>query len=61
MPYTGPTCLQQKMVPNPFFTSLQLDELRIEVKNGLDVENALGITKEDIGKKITIEDYNKEC
>ncbi len=27
----------------------------------LGVENALGITKEDIGKKITIEDYNKEC
>ena len=27
----------------------------------LGVENALGITKEDIGKKITIEDYNNEC
>ena len=27
----------------------------------LGVENSLGITKEDIGKKITIEDYNKEC
>ena len=27
----------------------------------LGVENDLGITKEDIGKKITIEDYNKEC
>ena len=27
----------------------------------LGVENSLGITKEDIGKKITIEDYNNEC
>ena len=27
----------------------------------LGVENALGITKEDIGKKITVEDYNNEC
>ena len=27
----------------------------------LGVENNLGITKEDIGKKITIEDYNNEC
>ena len=27
----------------------------------LGVENALGITKEDIGKKITIEDYNIAC
>lgn len=27
----------------------------------LGVEKALGITKEDIGKKITIEDYNKAC
>ena len=27
----------------------------------LGVENALGITKEDIGKKISVEDYNKEC
>src|SRR5512145_1085853 len=27
----------------------------------LGVEKALGITKEDIGKKITIADYNKEC
>ena len=27
----------------------------------LGVENSLGITKEDIGKKISIEDYNKEC
>jgi isoleucyl-tRNA synthetase len=27
----------------------------------LGVEKALGITKEDIGKKISIEDYNKKC
>jgi isoleucyl-tRNA synthetase len=27
----------------------------------LAVEKALGITKEDIGKKISVEDYNKEC
>ena len=27
----------------------------------LGVEKALGITKEDIGKKITVEDYNKAC
>lgn len=27
----------------------------------LGVEKALGITKEDIGTKITIEDYNREC
>ncbi len=27
----------------------------------LSVEKALGITKEDIGKKISVEDYNKEC
>lgn len=27
----------------------------------LGVEKALGITKEDIGKTITVEDYNKEC
>lgn len=27
----------------------------------LAVENELGITKEDIGKKISVEDYNKEC
>ena len=27
----------------------------------LAVEKALGITKDDIGKKISIEDYNKEC
>ena len=27
----------------------------------LGVEKALGITKEDIGKKISIADYNKEC
>src|ERR1700729_2947163 len=27
----------------------------------LQVEKKLGITKEDIGKKISIEDYNKEC
>jgi isoleucyl-tRNA synthetase len=27
----------------------------------LGVEKKLGITKEDIGKKISIEDYNKEC
>jgi isoleucyl-tRNA synthetase len=27
----------------------------------LSVEKHLGITKEDIGKKITVEDYNKEC
>lgn len=27
----------------------------------LSVEKKLGITKEDIGKKISIEDYNKEC
>ncbi|MBC8147126.1 MAG: class I tRNA ligase family protein, partial [Bacteroidetes bacterium] len=25
------------------------------------VEKTLGITKDDIGKKITVEDYNKEC
>ena len=27
----------------------------------LGVEKSLGITKEDIGKKITVEDYNEEC
>ena len=27
----------------------------------LGVENSLGITKEDIGRKISVEDYNKEC
>ena len=27
----------------------------------LGVEKKLGVTKEDIGKKISIEDYNKEC
>ena len=27
----------------------------------LGVENSLGITKEDIGKKISVEDYNEEC
>ena len=27
----------------------------------LGVEKALGITKEDIGKKITVEEYNKKC
>src|SRR6195952_1556874 len=27
----------------------------------LGVEKELGITKEDIGKKITVEDYNKKC
>ena len=27
----------------------------------LGVEKSLGITKEDIGKKISVEDYNKEC
>src|SRR5437899_2591282 len=27
----------------------------------LAVEKELGITKEDIGKKISVEDYNKEC
>ncbi len=27
----------------------------------LGVEKALGITKEDIGKKISVEEYNKEC
>jgi isoleucyl-tRNA synthetase len=27
----------------------------------LAVEKALGITKEDIGKKISVDDYNKEC
>ncbi len=27
----------------------------------LGVEKALGITKEDIGKKISVEDYNKKC
>ena len=27
----------------------------------LSVEKALGITKEDIGKKISVEDYNREC
>src|SRR5574343_282798 len=27
----------------------------------LGVEKELGITKEDIGKKISIEDYNKKC
>ena len=27
----------------------------------LGVENALGITKEDIGKKISVENYNNEC
>ena len=26
----------------------------------LGVENSLGITKEDIGKKISVEDYNEE-
>jgi isoleucyl-tRNA synthetase len=25
------------------------------------VEKSLGITKEDIGKKISVEDYNKAC
>jgi len=43
---------------------------RVERKAGWDthglpvelgVEKALGITKEDIGKKISVEDYNKEC
>lgn len=43
---------------------------RVERKGGWDthglpielqVEKRLGITKEDIGKKISIEDYNKEC
>ena len=27
----------------------------------LGVEKELGITKEDIGKKISVEDYNKKC
>jgi isoleucyl-tRNA synthetase len=27
----------------------------------LGVEKLLGITKEDIGKKISVEDYNKQC
>lgn len=27
----------------------------------ISVEKTLGITKEDIGKKISIEDYNKAC
>ena len=27
----------------------------------LGVEKKLGITKEDIGKKISVDDYNKEC
>ena len=27
----------------------------------LEVEKELGITKEDIGKKISVEDYNKKC
>ena len=27
----------------------------------LSVEKTLGITKEDIGKKISVEDYNKAC
>lgn len=43
---------------------------RVERKGGWDthglpielaVEKALGITKEDIGKKITVEEYNAEC
>ena len=43
---------------------------RVERKGGWDthglpielsVESKLGITKEDIGTKITVEDYNKEC
>ena len=27
----------------------------------LGVESSLGITKEDIGRKITVEEYNSEC
>ena len=27
----------------------------------LDVENSLGISKEDIGNKISVEDYNNSC
>ena len=43
---------------------------RVERKGGWDthglpielaVEKKLGITKEDIGKKISVDDYNKEC
>lgn len=47
-----------------------LNGFRVERKGGWDthglpielqVEKRLGITKEDIGKSISIEDYNKEC
>lgn len=47
-----------------------LQGYRVERKGGWDthglpielqVEKRLGITKEDIGKKISVEDYNKEC
>ena len=43
----------------PGETQSRLDTHGLPIELG--VEKSLGITKEDIGKKISVEEYNKEC
>jgi isoleucyl-tRNA synthetase len=59
-----------RAIKDVFCRYKSLQGFRVERKGGWDthglpielqVEKRLGITKEDIGKKISIEDYNKEC
>ncbi len=62
--------VMSRTVKDTFCRYRTMKGMRVERKAGWDthglpielkVEEALGITKEDIGKKISVDDYNKQC